>query len=190
MNDENTLEIIEQARRKMHETVDRRFDDLIALVQGGEIETESDFELSLCDRPTYFKGKKPVSVIYPDNTEFETSTWKKVAKQLLNECAGDAVMYDRLHRHCNKVSGRDRVLLSESPDGMNSPICFADGMYFESKFDTETLLHVITKRILDPIGYDYSGIRLKVYDPALRMAAEEQAQEPECDEQGFGMQML
>ena len=99
-------------------------------------------------------------------------------------------MYDRLHRLCNKVSGRDRVLLSESPDGMNSPICFADGMYFESKFDTETLLHVITKRILDPIGYDYSGIRLKVYDPALRMAAEEQAQEPECDEQGFGMQML
>ena len=132
MNDENTLEIIEQARRKMHETVDRRFDDLIALVQGGEIETESDFELSLCDRPTYFKGKKPVSVIYPDNTEFETSTWKKVAKQLLNECAGDAVMYDRLHRLCDNVSGRDRVLLSESPDGMNSPICFADGMYLES----------------------------------------------------------
>ena len=29
MNDENTLEIIEQARRKVHETVDRRFDDLI-----------------------------------------------------------------------------------------------------------------------------------------------------------------
>ena len=107
MNDENTLEIIEQARRKVHETVNRRFDDLITLVQGGEFEIESDFELSLCDRPTYFKGKKPISVIYQDNTEFETPTWKKVAKQLLNECAGDAVMYDRLHRLCDKVSGRD-----------------------------------------------------------------------------------
>ena len=98
-------------------------------------------------------------------------------------------MYDRLHRLCDKVSGRDRVLLSESPDGMNSPICFADGMYLESKFDIETLLHVITKRIFDPIGYDYSGIRLKVYDPALIIAAEEQAQKPKYDEQGFGMQM-
>ena len=57
MNYENTLEIIEQARRKVHETVDRRFDDLITLVQGGEFEIESDFKLSLCDRPTYFKGK-------------------------------------------------------------------------------------------------------------------------------------
>ena len=137
MNDENTLEIIEQARRKMHETVDRRFDDLIALVQGGEFEIESDCELSLCDRPTYFKGKKPISVIYPDNTEFETSTWKKVAKQLLNGCAGDAVMCGRLHRLCGNVSGRDRVLLSESPDGMNSPICFADGMYLESNCCTD-----------------------------------------------------
>ena len=99
-------------------------------------------------------------------------------------------MYDRLHRLCDKVNGRDRVLLSESPDGMNSPICFADGMYLESKFDTETLLRVLTKSIFDPIGSAYSGIRLKVYDPALRIAAEEQAQEPEHDEQDFGMQML
>ena len=45
MNNENTLEIIEQARRKVHETVDRRFDDLITLVQDGKFEIESDFEL-------------------------------------------------------------------------------------------------------------------------------------------------
>ena len=145
MNNENTLEIIEQARRKVHETVDRRFDDLITLVQGGEFEIKSDFELSLCDKPTYFKGKKPISVIYPDNTEFETPTWKKVAKQLLNECAGDAVMLGRLHRLCGNVSVRDRVLISEYCDCMNSPICFADGMYLESKFVSESLIHVITK---------------------------------------------
>lgn len=64
MNDENTLKIIEQARRKMHETVDRRFDDLITLVQGGEFETESDFELFQSNNSIYHKNVIEKSLTY------------------------------------------------------------------------------------------------------------------------------
>jgi hypothetical protein len=61
-----------------------------------------------------------------------------------------------------KVSGRERTFLSGKPDGMDVPIKVAEGLYAEGYFDTEWLVKVLTKHILLPACYDYSGIRIAV----------------------------
>lgn len=33
-----------------------------------------------------------------------------------------------------------------------------EGLYFESKFDTEALITMMEKKVLRPVGYDFSGI--------------------------------
>ncbi len=85
-------------------------------------------------------------------------------------------MRGRLEMIRGKVFGRNRLLFSDSGRGMDVPLEVYPNMFLESKFDTETLLKVITKRIFDPIGYDYSGIRLKVENPALKFSETENTQ--------------
>lgn len=176
MTDKNIYELAEEIRRELHEIVDQRVDDFILRMENGNTETVQEMELSLTTMPAYFKGKKPVSIVYPDGTEVAAPTWKKVATQLLQNCAEDEVMHGRLMEIRGKVFGRDRLLFAESGEGMNVPLEIEPDMYLEGKFDTEALLKVITTRLFDPIGYDYSSIHLKMIDPALEVFAEE----PSC----------
>ena len=195
MDKQKIYERLEQTRRDLHERIDRQIDAFQAELQYGLPVIKPDFELPLSAMPACFKGRKPIAIVYPDGTEVYASNWRQLARQLLSGCAEDEIMHGRLQDICGKVFGRDRLLLSDSGEGMDAPINFCPGMYLEGKFDTESLLKVITGRIFDPIGYDYRGIRLRVYDPALRIAAAEQLEEPKADSaedenEGFGMQML
>ena len=61
-----------------------------------------------------------------------------------------------------KVSGRNRVLLGKSAENMRSPVKIDDELYVETHYDTETLLRILTTRILDPVQYDYSRITITV----------------------------
>lgn len=182
MTDKNIYELAEEIRRELHEIVDQRVDDFILRMENGNTETVQEMELPLTTMPAYFKGKKPVSIVYPDGTEVAAPTWKKVAIQLLQNCAEDEVMYGRLKGIRGKVFGRDRLLFAESGEGMNVPLEIEPDMYLEGKFDTEALLKVITTRIFAPIGYDYSSIYLKMIDPALAVLAEEPSTKTEMDD--------
>lgn len=91
-------------------------------------------------------------------------------------------MRGRLEGIRGKVFGRNRLLFSDSGAGMDAPLEFYPDMFLETKFDTETLLNVITKRIFDTIGYDYSGIRLRVIDPVFKISAAEPASEAEPED--------
>ena len=168
-----TREMLEQVRRDLHEMVDREVNGLLHRLEFGESVEQTDFTLPLTTMPAYFKGKKPVSVINPDGTEIPTGTWLKVAQQLLNDCATDEQMRDRLYNLRDMVSGKNRRIFSSTPEGMNKPIEFYDDMFFEGKFDTETMLKVITTRIFEPIGYDYHRIGIKVVDPRILAMAEQ-----------------
>lgn len=182
MTHKNIYELAEEIRRELHEIVDQRVDDFILRMENGNTETVQEMELPLTTMPAYFKGKKPVSIVYPDGTEVAAPTWKKVATQLLQNCAEDEVMHGRLKRIRGKVFGRDRLLFSDSGEGMNVPLEIEPDMYLEGKFDTEALLKVITTRIFAPIGYDYSSIHLKIIDPALSVLAEEPSTKTEMDD--------
>ena len=163
-------EYAEQIRRELHETVDRQIDAFLNRMENGETVSTPETELPLSAMVAYFKGKKPVAVVYPDGTEVPVPTWKKAAVYLLRHCAEDEQMRGRLEGIRGKVFGKNRLLFGDSGYGMDVPLEVYPGMFLESKFDTETLLNVITKRIFDPIGYDYSSIRLKITDPAFKIS--------------------
>jgi hypothetical protein len=62
----------------------------------------------------------------------------------------------------DRVSGRVRAFLASKPDKMTSPVEICEGLYGETHFGSETLIHILTMRILKPIGYDYSKIQIEV----------------------------
>lgn len=112
--------------------------------------------------PYMLKGQKPVSVLFSDGRERRANTWKEVASVILDDCNADPDRHRRLLELCNMVTGRSRLLFANSPDGMHRPIHVADEpLFFESFFDTETLIKVLTMRILTPAGYDFSGIMIR-----------------------------
>ena len=45
---------------------------------------------------------------------------------------------------------------------MRSPVQIDEALYVETHYDTETLLRILTTRILDEVGYDYSKIKIAV----------------------------
>ena len=52
---------------------------------------------------------------------------------------------------------------------MDAPIKVCDGLFFETKYDTETLLNVLMTRVLDVVGYDYSSIKIRTSVTKRRM---------------------
>ena len=41
---------------------------------------------------------------------------------------------------------------------MDAPLKIDEELYFETKFDTEALISMMMKKVLEYVGYDYSGI--------------------------------
>lgn len=62
-----------------------------------------------------------------------------------------------------KVMGRQRMILGASPQGMNVPMEIMPGLYMEGKFDTESLIYALTKRVFEPIGYGYGEILIQLH---------------------------
>ena len=62
------------------------------------------------------------------------------------------------------------MLFADTPADMIAPIQIGDDMYLESKFDVESLLNVLKNRILDFVGYDYSGISIKFAEPNINIS--------------------
>ena len=77
-----------------------------------------------------------------------------------------------------KVMGRQRTILAASPEKMHAPLEIDKELYMESYYDTASLLYVLKNRVLDEVGYNYSGICVQ-----LRQEQEEaQEQSPRMDE--------
>lgn len=188
MSEKNIYELAEEIRVELHEIVDREINYFLLRIEQGGKKAPLEKERPLTTMPAFFKGQKPVSIVYPDGTETPARTWKNVVLHLLKNCAEDETMRGRLEQIRGKVFGRNRRLFADSGEGMDAPLEFYPQMFLESKFDTETLLKVVTNRIFDEIGYDYSGIRLKVTESdrifsegyAVETAAEH-LDEPEQD---------
>ena len=51
-------------------------------------------------------------------------------------------------------------LLSTDGSAMRSPVEIGEGLYAETHYDTETLLKILTARLLTPAGYDYSTVAI------------------------------
>lgn len=62
-------------------------------------------------------------------------------------------MHERPMQLRGKVFGRQRTILGKDPAGMDAPIQIDKDLYFEAKFDTEALLTMMEKKVLEPVGY-------------------------------------
>lgn len=82
--------------------------------------------------------------------------------QDLKDCCKDRDKHQALMDLRGKILGRNRVLLGSETGKMRSPIKIDEALYVETHYDAETLLRILTTRILDAVGYDYSGIRIAV----------------------------
>jgi len=155
MNKETLLHEIETIRPQLHQIIDDRFDAMRAAILGGEAIEPRELAYPLSSQPFFFKGKKPIAVLFGEE-RVELKTWIKVYAEILHRC--NAEKHEVLMELRGKISGRDRLILSKKSEGMTRPVKLAEDMFVESFYDTEGLMYVLTKRILDAVRYDYSGI--------------------------------
>ena len=169
MSNELLLIEVEKCREQMHRVIDAQFDLVVRSLQAGDPlplqETDAsprEVILPLCLDLSHFKGRKPMAVIFPDGRRTEVKTWKAAVAAVLQDCANTAPCSERLMAIRGKVMGRDRVILAASPKGMDVPMEIGPELFVEGKFDTASLLYVLTKRILEPVGYSYHSINIQL----------------------------
>ena len=171
------LSQLEMLRSELHSMVDARVDGSIQRILTSSVLEESP-TLPLHTDPSVFKGKKPEAVLFPNGQSVRTPTWKAAVLAIMQDCNADPAMHTFLMELRGKVMGRQRTILAASPEKMHAPLEIDKGLYMESYYDTASLLYVLKNRVLDEVGYNYSGIRVQ-----LRQEQEEaQKQSPRMDE--------
>lgn len=170
---------IERIRRECRQLVDSKFDALTSRVleEGGAELKEDERVLTLAAMPSAFKGKKPVSLILPGGAEVNTPSWKKAVTAILQDCNSDPRRHKWMLELRGRVFGNFRPLLAKTPEGMGAPLKIDEGLYWESKFDTEAMLRNLTDKLLSKVGYDYQGVVVRYLDPQLRPTVVEEVQE-------------
>ena len=170
------LSQLESLRSEMHSMVDARVDGSIQhILHGGVLDIAPT--LPLTANPSVFRGKKPESILFPDGREIKTPTWKTTVLAIMQDCNEDPVMHAHLMGLRGKVLGRQRAILAASPEKMHAPLEIDKDIYMESYYDTGTLLYVLKNRVLDEVGYDYSGIRVRFQQEQVQEQTQEEAQE-------------
>ena len=106
-----------------------------------------------------------------------TPSWKKAVTAILQDCNSDPRRHKWMLELRGRVFGNFRPLLAKTPEGMGAPLKIDEGLYWESKFDTEAMLRNLTDKLLSKVGYDYQGVVVRYLDPQLRPTAVEEVQE-------------
>ena len=83
-------------------------------------------------------------------------------EELLKDCCKDSGQRQALINLRGKVLGRNRVLLGSETGKMRSPVKIDEALYVETHYDAETLMRILTTRILNMVDYDYSGVRIAI----------------------------
>lgn len=163
MIDEKVLNLIEESRQRMHRQMDDLYDrKLEALNASIDDETvPNDVCLTMRGNAGFFKGKRPIAVILPDGSEIPAKTWKVVAHTILSDCIDDPNRCTRLMNLRGNIYGKERCIIGSNREQMDVPIKICDGLFFETTYDTETLLNVLMTRVLAVVGYDYSSIKIR-----------------------------
>ena len=166
---QTVLAEIERCRAQLHQLVDDRLDAFILRITCGDlskyIQDKTVRAIPFVSAPTRCKGMKPVAVVLPDGSMVETSTWKKAAAAILRDCDADPRCHEQLMEMRGRVNGNFRRLLAETPNGMGAPLRITEGLYLESKFDTQALLDNLTQKILRRAGYDCGRIAVLYRSP-------------------------
>lgn len=169
------LDQLEDSRARMHRYIDEQYDELRTRILCGEyvasITAKLEREYPLDTADATFKGKKPLSIHFSDGREHQVKSWTEVATIVLQDCITNPYASSRMYEMAGSYSGRKRIILDRTPERMDVPIYIAPDLYFEGKFDTQSLIYML-KQIMDQCGYDHSGITLTVRDPKFDFTQE------------------
>jgi len=153
----NVLRELQSMRSKMDTIV-----SYLEQVESGRPVAGHELVLPLTVDPAIFKGKKPVGIIFNETERIDITTWKMVVKEILKRCNADPEKHVALMNLRGRASGRDRIFLANNLDNMRSPYMISENLYMETHYDTETLIRVLTSRILDAVGYDYRHVNVAI----------------------------
>jgi hypothetical protein len=169
------MQIAESVNAVLAEILDQQFNRLLQTIESKNVQPESPIKneiqtkniayesiYPLAINPGIFKGKKPTGVLFGENGRVDVGTWKTVCSEILHRCNADPEKHVALMNLRGKISGRERIFLAKETEGMRSPLKLSENLYVETHYDTETLLRIMTTRILDAVGYDYSGISVAI----------------------------
>ncbi len=161
------MNLVNEIREKQNEIimiVNTLFDELVNEVSNIKVEQNekiNNFENILpLSNTKVFKGKKPIAVIFGKN-RIKTPTWKIVIETILKEVLKEENMKEKLYDLSDKLLGRKRTRLSESPEEMRKPLKLDDNLYIETHYDTETLMNLLLQ-ILNDISYNYKDIKVAI----------------------------
>ena len=108
-----------------------------------------------------FIGTKPEAVII-EGERIIARNWREVFVTVLRHCLKDPVYHARLMNLRNMVLGRQRTILSDSPEGMTRPFEVCEGLYAEVQYGTQALVYNLKSRILESIEFNYSNIKVEL----------------------------
>lgn len=109
---------------------------------------------------SFFKGRKPTGIIFPDGRRKTLGTWRQVVVELINDCISDPARKNKLLSLRGLASGRNRVLIDKEPNNMRGPVQVEPELYIECHYDTQVLLHVAIDLLLRNADYDCSQIKV------------------------------
>ena len=151
---------IKKAHESIKSIINDTFDRLLLTLDGKETnDSPIEYAYPLKTNTNLFIGKKPAAVLF-GKERIEVKTWRDVYEIILKRCNKDEKHHEMLMYLRNKVSGKCRVFLSDKPDGMNRPLKIDEDIYGEIHYGSATLLHILMNRILDPVGFDCSDIKI------------------------------
>ena len=154
---QNDIEEIRKSCESLRSSINATFDRLFKILDGEEVEDIAAENAYPFTADTYiFIGKQPIAVLFGEE-KVEADNWRKVFAAIMSKCNADAKCHNKLMDLRDRIMGRDRVLLSRSPESMRRPLKIDEGMYAESHYGTATLLYILRDRILTPAGYDFSA---------------------------------
>jgi hypothetical protein len=126
----------------------------------------SEITVPLDTKPYMFIGTKPNAVIVGD-MQYIVRSWREVYKIVIGKCNADPRCHELLTNNLRWFQGNVRNFLSNVPAGMKRPLKVDENLWAETNYGSETLMHIFVERILKPVGFDFSGIRI-AFDPTRR----------------------
>jgi hypothetical protein len=92
----------------------------------------------------------------------EVKKWTDVYRLVYGRVNQDPQAHEDLMYLRNKVAGRVRVFISDSPAGMRKPLKVDEEIYVETHYGTQTMWHIMVDLILRYVRYDLSDIKVVV----------------------------
>ena len=108
-----------------------------------------------------FVGRKPVAVIF-DDERVAAKSWREVFTVVLSRCNQNPQHHQTLMDLRGRLAGQQRVFLSDDSRKMRRPVKIDEDMYAEAHYGSATLMHILVNRILAPVGFDVTSIRIVI----------------------------